>query len=560
MRRWLCAWLVALSGCHAFYMDVDGRIAQRAAEPIDIPARGPSQLPDVSQENPAAGLVGLGLPVEPSAQKDEKQPDKGPKNAMMQRLMPSEKLVGRSVPDIVFPPAKATPQERDAFFKKQFAPLPALPNLPLAKPGPDGKPFTLTSLQQVALRTSPLIRQARFDVEAARGSALQAGLYPNPMIGYEASTAGQGDSEGNRSPGQQGGYVQQTIITAGKLKLAQLAAMREMQIAEQRRVQAEADLQAQVRAGYFAVLAAQKNFETAQALAELLDELYNVLYLQMTAGEVAAYEPMQIRVLAMQSRGVVIQAHNRYVSAWKQLAAHMGAPGLPLSAVEGRIDMPAPHFEHDPVLAYVTTNHSEVIAAQVGVEKARFQLRLAEVQPYPDVTVQLGFQKDYTAPPFGSVANINVGIPVPFWNRNQGNIQAARAQLQRALEDNNRVRNELTIKVAEAFERYGNNRSLLKMYQDTILPNQVQAFRAAVARHAAVGAKDVSYNDLVTSQQNLAGVVNAYLASLSDQWTAVVDIGHLLQTRDLFQIQPLDEVTPVPDVYEIIRDRPWRRR
>ena len=117
-----------------------------------------------------------------------------------------------------------------------------------------------------------------------------------------------------------------------------------------------------------------------------------------------------------------------------------------------------------------------------------------------------------------------------------------------------RVRNELTGKLAEAFERYENNRKILKTYKDEILPNQVQAYRAAVLRHAAVGDKDkVSYNDLVTSQQTLAGLITTYLGALSDQWTAVVDISALLQTRDLFQVQALDDVEPIPDVQEIIQ-------
>jgi cobalt-zinc-cadmium efflux system outer membrane protein len=287
----------------------------------------------------------------------------------------------------------------------------------------------------------------------------------------------------------------------------------------------------------------------------LTDQLYNVMFLQMKAGEVAAYEPMQIRVLAMQARGALVLAHNRYVAAWRQLAATLGTPGLALTAVEGRIDMPVPLFDHDQVLHFILEKHTDVLSAQLGVEKARLVARLAEVQPIPDITVHLGIQKDYTTPPFGTVANLNIGMPIPFWNRNQGNIQNARAQLGRAMLENARVRNDLTSKVAEAFQRYDNNRVLLSMYRDSILPNQVQAFRAAVARHAAVGDKSVSYLDLVNSQQTLANLITGYLTALNDQWSSVVDIAHLMQTRDLFQTQPIDEVAPIPDVYELYRER-----
>ena len=553
--RWLPWGMLALvlTGCHAFSTDVDGRIEERASGPIDMPAvlpeslPAPMQRPDVRHVNPAPKVVARFGAIVPASGSAPGQPDKKP-TTMLDRLQPSEAMLGFKVPDVQMPGPKASDAEKEAFLRKQFPPLPPAPQLPPARLGEDGRPLTLSDLQQIALRTNPQIRQAHQDIESARGAALQAGLYPNPSIGYEASSVGQGDPNGVRSSGQQGGFVEQTIVTAGKLSIAREAARREVEINEQKLRATEADVQAQVRRGYFAVLSAQKNYDSTLALAQLSDELYQVLLLQMKAGEVAAYEPMQIRVLAMQARGNLVLAHNRYVSAWKQLAATLGTPGMPLTALTGRIDMAVPHFEHDAVLDCVLANHSDVIAAQHAVDKARLLARLEEVQPYPNPTVHVAFQKDFTTAPFGTVANINVGVPVPFWNRNQGNIQSARAALARALDENHRVRNELTAKVAAAFERYENNRTLLEMYRTQILPNQVQAFRASVARHAAVGDKQVSYNDLVNAQQSLAGLTNSYLGALSGQWDAVVDIAHLLQTRDLFQSMRHDEVAPIPDL------------
>ena len=56
------------------------------------------------------------------------------------------------------------------------------------------------------------------------------------------------------------------------------------------------------------------------------------------------------------------------------------------------------------------------------------RLRSAQVQPVPDVALKLVVQKDYTTPPFYTTANIELGVPVPVWDRNQGGIMSARAQ------------------------------------------------------------------------------------------------------------------------------------
>ncbi len=569
MRRWPLTLVLLVAGCRAFYVDVDGQISQRADQAVDVtPAvkESPRWLPPPPerQENPPR-RASLGSPVEPGlvfVEEEQSQPPEKEKKyaTIMDKLEFKETILGFKVSDLTLPSFKAPDEERKKAIQAQFPPLPKTPPLPVGELGPKGAPLTLADLQQIALRTNPLIRQAHQDIQAARGLALQAGLYPNPSVGYEAATVGQGNPEGQRSPGQQGGFAEQTIVTAGKLTLAKFAALREVQIAEQKLKQIETEVQTQVRTQYFAVLSARENHRVMHGLTDLTDELYNVLLLQMFAGEVAGYEPMQIRVLAMQSRTGLVQAHNRYVAAWKQLAASLGTPGMPLTALAGKIDMPVPLLEHDRVLAYILANHSDVVSAAIGVEKARYLTRLAEVQPYPDVTVHVAVQKDYTTPPFGTCANINIGVPFPLWNRNQGNIQAARATTERAIAEQARVHNELTAKVAEAFQRYENNRLILEMYKQQMLPNQVQAFRAALARHAAVGDKNVSYNDVVTVQQALAGLIGSYLNVLNDQWTAVVDIANLTQTRDLFQTQAVNEVAPIPDVYELLRPGLRHRR
>src|SRR5205807_1270644 len=105
------------------------------------------------------------------------------------------------------------------------------------------------------------------DVEAARGAALQAGAYPNPNFGYQWDTAGTG-----ATAGYQGAFVEQTIKTGGKLKLAQAAALMDLLNAQLALRRAQTDLTAQVRAGYFAVLVAQETIQVTGALARLTDE------------------------------------------------------------------------------------------------------------------------------------------------------------------------------------------------------------------------------------------------------------------------------------------------
>lgn len=90
-----------------------------------------------------------------------------------------------------------------------------LASLRAADPPPAPSPaLSLPDLEALARTHNPTLVQAHAQVEAARGRAVQAGLYPNPTAGY------YGQQIGNQgTAGQQGAFVSQMIVTGGKLRL-----------------------------------------------------------------------------------------------------------------------------------------------------------------------------------------------------------------------------------------------------------------------------------------------------------------------------------------------------
>jgi Cu/Ag efflux protein CusF len=78
----------------------------------------------------------------------------------------------------------------------------------------------LTELERIALSNNPTVAQEEANIRVAAGLATQAGLYPNPTVGYY----GDEIRGGYIGAGQQGGFVSQTIVTGGKLRAARRVA------------------------------------------------------------------------------------------------------------------------------------------------------------------------------------------------------------------------------------------------------------------------------------------------------------------------------------------------
>jgi cobalt-zinc-cadmium efflux system outer membrane protein len=441
--------------------------------------------------------------------------------------LPAE-LPGAGAPPIQLPPYDADrPQQRISAIDQLFPNLPVLPPEIMAQAGPGGRPMRLNEFENLALANNPLMQQAIAQITAARGNAIQVGTHPNPLVGYEADTVGS-----QHTQNYQGGYFSQLFKTAGKLQLQQAAATMDIRNAELAVRRQRIGLITTVQARYYAVLVAEEGVRAMQALALFTDEAYRVQKEQLRGGEAAVYEPMQLRVLAIQARGALVQARNRYYSAWKQLAAVISMPDMPPTQLAGRLDVEVPAIRFDIALARALQTHTDILTARNSEMQARINLRFEEITPIPDFQLYTAVQRDYTGPPFGTTFNIQAGLPMPFYDRNVGGIMQARGLLVRAGQEATRVRNDLTNTAADAFERYENNRNLLEFYRQQMLPDQARVYRGVWERHQQEPTR-VSFGDIIVAQQNLASTVTNYVAVLSNQWQAVADLLNVLQVEDL---------------------------
>jgi cobalt-zinc-cadmium efflux system outer membrane protein len=564
--------LLWVSGCLYYAKErTDRTVCDLAARPYDL---RPPDPPESQRPPPAAGAGTGTAATEPAfdvqttalMQPEERGPHGGSadlearvaiqpipgKDATLEairkrqeRLKIPEAVPGSETPPIQLPREAAA---RARAIQQLYPPLPPLPEEPKPLPGPNGQPYTLAELQQLAAANSPQLRQAAADVEAARGNLIQAATYPNPTVGLEVDPSNDGST-----PGVWGGFVDQVIKTGGKLKLQAAAAEMDLRNAELALRRARSDLATQVRNAYYAVLVAQETVRVLKALARFTDEVYLVHGGLLQGGFAAPYEPAALRAQTWTVRLSLKQAIATHIFAWKQLVAAVGLRQLPLSQVAGRIDRAIPYYDYDAVRAHVLSNHTDVLTARNVVSKAHYNLMLAQITPaYPDVEFRAAVLKEFVVPPQQVVPTAQVSIPLPIWDKNKGNIMAAEAAWVRASDEPHRVELTLTANLTTAYMNYKNNLEALEYYRRFILPDQVRTYRGIFERRQTDQA--FGFVDLVTAQQTLTTNVTSYLAILGQLWTSVVSVADLLQTDDLFQVAHPQDLPPLPDLEAL---PPW---
>jgi cobalt-zinc-cadmium efflux system outer membrane protein len=480
---------------------------------------------------------------------DPPPPEDASEPAPSQLNVPSE-LPGADAAAIAVPPlGVGSDAERTAALNRIYFPLPPIGGSP---PGPAevGEPLDLGRLQALALANSPVIRVAAAEVESARGLAIQAGAYPNPELGYEADTVNT-----LNTAGYHGGYLQQTFVTGGKLRLARAAAEVDFINAQVALRRARIDVATAVRTAYFRALVAREQLRIQSTLARFTEEVFRTQTRLAEAGEAAVYEPLQLRVYVIQSRAAVVQAEQSYAAARRQLAAALGVPQMPLGELVGRPDMPIPTINYDAAVAVMIANHTDVASSRNKVIQAQRLLQLARVTPRPNIDTYLAVQRDYTFDPGATTVNVQVGGPIPVFNRNTGNIISAQAKLYEAEQQVLQVENDLTSQLADAYGRYESNRRFIQDFQPISLRDQVRTYRGIYERYRT-DARDIQFSDVIVAQQTLSALLSQYLKLLGDQWQAVVDVAELLQIDDIYLV---GETAPLPELPDLGEDAPLQQ-
>jgi cobalt-zinc-cadmium efflux system outer membrane protein len=400
---------------------------------------------------------------------------------------------------------------------------------------PEGESWSLTRLQTLALEQNPALRKAVANSDAAYGQVIQAGLYPNPTVGYQVDQVQPGldipPGSGISGAGQQGAFINQLIKTAGKLTIAQQIAGYDYINSLVAVRKAHVEVTTQVRTHYFALLVAKKNLEVNAAITEMADEVYRLQLRQLAAGESAPYEPLQIYAQALEARNAARRAEASYRAAWRQLAAAVGNPNLPMGIVEGRAELPPPQWEIEPLREHLLSEHTEILTRLNQVSQAQRKELFERRQVVPDLSTNMYHQYDNIAQTYQF--GVQLGITVPIFDRNQGNIRTAQAQVSASGEQLRQTQNELLGQLADAYGRYEGAREVASNYRERILPSLSQAYRTLVRRYQTEPDK-VRFDDIVLAQLNLSNSMQSYLQAINSQWQAVVELGSIAQLDELF--------------------------
>jgi cobalt-zinc-cadmium efflux system outer membrane protein len=306
---------------------------------------------------------------------------------------------------------------------------------------------------------------------------------------------------------------------------AQAAQRRQFELAAQR-----FRLINDVRGQFYEVLTAQRQAELARKRVRFLDVAATDTERLLNLKEAAAIEVLQFRIDRGQAHLVAQALDNRSLAAWRRLAALTGVPNQQPVPLQGELAAAPPARQWQVVLATLLENSPELAAVHAEIHEARWALERAQAEPIPNVTVQAGAQYDNATR--DSFASLQVGMPLPVYNRNQGGIAKAQADLLAAQRKYQSVQLELQTRLAGAFERYSNASQQVDGYARDIEPKASQA-QAILEKFYRADRGVPALQAYLAAQRTLFETQLAQLGALKELQQSVIALDGLVLSGSL---------------------------
>lgn len=480
-----------------------------------LPALGAPQQPTTSPENPnnAAphkdmeqrkhSMPGMNMEMPQSMQDSEQQQKQQP-------AVPSAS--GNDAQSVTHPTFTSQEPENPEFHTGQKD----MPAPELLADVAKRTPKTLDEFLSIARRANPTLAQAQADVRRSQQQGRQAGLYPNPSVGFSGEHIRGGEYGG----GEQGAYVQQDIVLGGKLGARRTiydaqARADEIGVEEQ-----SLRVQSSVQQAFYRALTSQASVLLRQRLLRVALDAVETAHQLANVGQADAPDILQSEVEAEQAKVEFVRAQRAYLQSFAELATESGSTDLRPSPLKGDLEH-LPEMNAEQQVTEIVSHSPQVKRAQREVSVAEARLKDARREPIPDITLRAGewWSGEAVAgsgKAAGPMSFADASIKLPLWNRNQGNIDAAKAEVERARQDVARIQLGLKHQAEPLAQEYLASRYEADQYRDELLPRARRAYELYLMKYQQMAQ---AYPQVLVSQRTLFQLQVDYLHALSRVWS-----------------------------------------
>lgn len=398
--------------------------------------------------------------------------------------------------------------------------------LPLVVPSvATAQSLSLSQAIQSAFAENPDLAAARWEIGVAEGDRQQAGLIPNPVMSWEAEDT-------RRSTSTTTVMLSQALELGGKRGARIDAASKGQDAARIELERRGNELRAEVVQAFYAALRAQTGLDLARQSLTLAERGLEVAEGRVRAGKSSPVEATRAQVQLAETTLLVRRAETLKTNSYRDLARATGSATASFDSLDYSDLSPGKSPSAAKMLTAINQS-AELRLAQTQIDQRDAALGSERAQRIPDVTVSIGSQ--YSREDRQRVNVVGVSLPLPLFNRNQGNVLAASRRADQARDLRNAVELRLRTQTQSALDQWTTASKDVESFNQVILPSAKSAVDAAT-RGFEMG--KFGFLEVLDAQRTLIAARSQYLDSLAIATDARVTIERIYGDLNQFSTNP----------------------
>ena len=354
-------------------------------------------------------------------------------------------------------------------------------------PAEENSDLTLRDAVRLALQHNPELAAFAKEMRALEGVTLQVGLLRNPDLVVNIENVGnvqklQGPLNSPDAPESDTAKVAQQLATIRLNQLIELGGKRAARVVaaslgqevagkdyEARRV----ELIARVANVFIEVLAGQERLRLAEETSQLAQKVVNTVARRVQAGKAPPIEETRAGVAFSTTRIELVQAQRDLAAARKRLTLLWGNSSPQFSKALGDLGslVILPSFE---TLAERVLVSPMALRSLKNVEQRKAMLAVEQTRRIPNLT--LGGGAIHHALAGGTTVVAGLMLPLPLFDRNQGNLQEAYQRVDKAIDEQAATDLRLKAELTQAYEALSAAQNETRVLRSEILPAARSAF------------------------------------------------------------------------------------
>jgi cobalt-zinc-cadmium efflux system outer membrane protein len=340
---------------------------------------------------------------------------------------------------------------------------------------PAAPPATLTidAAVQEAIDRNLTVVAERYSVSVAQARIVTARLRPNPVVTFNAMLPDATVFAQDISPREQVLRTDLVIERGAKRE-------RRVDVAEQARSVAELQLLNTIRtivldveSACVDVVLAEQNLALAHESLDAFNTLVQLNTERVRTGDLAQVELARSRLAALQFQNDVRQQQAKLAVAQNHLKMLLGRAGPGAIDITGELRRDPQPIDLAAVRRLALTARPDLEALRRDQARSAADLRLQIAQGRVDYTISGEVHHQHQATPAVDnsefVYDAYVSVPLPIFNRNQGEVARAREEERQALARITALGGQIVSEVEQAYETYAAARDVVATIESQML-------------------------------------------------------------------------------------------